>query len=82
MKTHFRKFGNSQGIIIPKSLIQQFGFGDEVEMKITPEGIMLSKPVAQVRANWAQASQQLAVTGDDELVWPEIPNADDENIVW
>lgn len=82
MKAALRKMGNSQGVIIPKALIAQFGFESEVEMKVTPDGIMLAKPKEQARSGWALASQALAAAGDDVLVWPEFGNKGDEGLAW
>ena len=82
MKVALRQMGNSKGVIIPKALIAQFGFEGEVEMKVTPDGVMLTKPVRHVRAGWADASKKIAEAGDDELVWPEFANEDDETLVW
>ncbi len=82
MKAALRRMGNSQGVIIPKTLIAQFGFEGEVDMQVTPEGIMLVKPQEHVRAGWAEASQQLAAAGDDGLVWPEFGNEGDEGLAW
>lgn len=82
MKTSLRKMGNSQGVIIPKALIAQFGFEGEIEMKVTPDGIVLAKPKEQARAGWAAASQEIAASGDDALVWPEFANQGDEVLAW
>ncbi|WP_199104480.1 hypothetical protein [Aquitalea sp. ASV11] len=82
MKAMLRKMGNSQGVIIPKALITQFGFDGEVEMTVTPEGIMLAKPKVQVRAGWAEASQAVADAGDDALVYPDFGNDGDEALTW
>lgn len=82
MKAALRKIGNSQGVIIPKALIAQFGFEGEVEMTVTPEGIVLAKPKEQARAGWATASQALVVASDDVLVWPEFCNEGDERLAW
>ena len=82
MKAALRKMGNSQGVIIPKALIAQFGFEGEIEMKVTPDGLMLAKPKEQARAGWAAASQVLVAAGDDGLVWPEFGNESDEGLAW
>ena len=82
MKTTLRKFGNSQGVIIPKALLAQFGLESEIEMTVTQAGIVLSKPNKHPREGWAHASQQLAHRGDDALVWPEFGNEEDSNLVW
>jgi antitoxin MazE len=41
------------------------------------------KPVKQrPRDGWAEASRKIAEDGDDNLVWPEFPNADDAALRW
>lgn len=82
MKATLRKMGNSQGVIIPKALIAQFGFEGEIELTVTPDGIMLAKPQVQARAGWAAASQALVEAGDDALVWPEFGNEADQELAW
>ncbi|MFA6019635.1 MAG: AbrB/MazE/SpoVT family DNA-binding domain-containing protein [Rhodospirillales bacterium] len=43
-KTTLRKIGNSLGIILPRPLLDQFGFseGSEIQVIVTPEGLLLS----------------------------------------
>ncbi|MFC7419551.1 hypothetical protein ACFQNF_06625 [Iodobacter arcticus] len=82
MKSALRQVGNSRGVIIPKSLITQYGFDEGVEMRATAEGLMLVKPQATVRAGWAEASKNLALSGDDALAWPEFANEGDGELVW
>ncbi|EAR20276.1 AbrB/MazE/SpoVT family DNA-binding domain-containing protein [Nitrococcus mobilis] len=74
--------GNSRGIIIPKPLLAQLGFEDEVEMVVEDDALVLRKPAKRSREGWAEASQKLADEGDDSLVWPEFANEDDEHLVW
>jgi antitoxin MazE len=82
MLTSIRKLGNSQGVIIPKTVLTQLGFEGVVEMRVTEAGIWLEKPKTSVREGWAEASKGLAAAGDDALVWPEITNEDDEALTW
>lgn len=82
MKVALRKMGNSQGVIIPKALIAQCGFAGAVDLKITPEGILLTRPKEPARAGWAAASQALMATGDGELAWPEFGNEGDQELAW
>ncbi len=73
--------GNSQGVIIPKTLIAQFGFDKEVEMRVTEAGIVLEKPKSHPREGWAEASKALA----DEPVdhdWLDFPGPDSEDEAW
>ena len=43
MNTTIRKIGNSEGIIIPKEILQRLGLkaGDEVELRVGSRGIEL-----------------------------------------
>lgn len=82
MKTTLRKFGNSQGVIIPKTLLMQLGWENEIEMTATADSIVLSKPRTHPRQGWAQASQQLAQHDNDALAWPEFGNEEDTDWVW
>ena len=82
MKASIRKMGNSQGIIIPKSLINQLNFKVSVEMTVVDGTIVLSKPTPKVRDGWDDAAKQLAASGDDDLVWPDFDNQADEEWVW
>lgn len=83
MRATLRKMGNSQGVIIPKTLITQLGFETEVEMRVTETGILLEKPKKKhPREGWAEAYQALAETGDDELVWPYFENEADKDWQW
>jgi antitoxin MazE len=34
------------------------------------------------REGWAEAFQRIAEAGDDALVWPEFPTADDDDLCW
>ncbi len=78
MRATLRKMGNSQGVIIPKTLIQQLGFEHEVEMRVTETGIVLEKPQkAHPREGWAAASQGL-MEEDVDTDWLGLGNADDD----
>lgn len=82
MKIAIRKMGNSQGVIIPKPVLTQLGLDSEAEMSIERGAIVLRKPRKGVREGWAEASEAIAASGDDTLVWPEFGNAGDSEIAW
>lgn len=65
MKTKIIRIGNSQGIRIPKPLLEEAGLGDEVELRITEEGIVLER-LASCRVGWAEAAQELGREGDED----------------
>jgi antitoxin MazE len=77
-----RRLGNSQGILIPKPLLQQVGLVDLAEMRVEGDALVLRKPKAEPRTGWAEASRKLAATGDDALVLPEFANEADAGLTW
>jgi antitoxin MazE len=82
MLTAIRKLGNSQGVIIPKAVLTQLGLEGEVEMRVTEAGIWLEKPKTKAREGWAEASRNLAQSGDDALQWTEFANDGDDALTW
>lgn len=77
-----RRLGNSRGILIPKPLLKQVGFPDEVEMQVEGSTLILRKPAAPPRVGWADASRRVAELGDDALVLPDFENEADQELTW
>ena len=67
MKTHIIQIGNSQGIRIPKVLLQQCGFSNEVELKVRKKSVIIS-PAFKTRENWDKAFCNMAENKDDKLL--------------
>jgi antitoxin MazE len=84
MKSAIRKMGNSQGVIIPKPLLEEIGaaVNDEVDLKVEAGKIVISPRDHDPRARWAEESKALREAGEDGLVWPEFGNEGDEKLVW
>jgi antitoxin MazE len=61
------KIGNSQGIRIPKPVLEQVGLRGEVEIDVQAGRLVVS-PAAAARAGWAVAFSAMAQAGDDELL--------------
>ncbi len=61
------KIGNSQGVRIPKRLLEQLGLGEEVEL-VAKEGQLVIRPVRHPRHGWDEAFQQMAKQGDDQIL--------------
>lgn len=66
MKAKIVKIGNSQGIRIPKPLIEQTGLGEDVEILVEGNRLIL-RPAGRPRAGWSEAFQEMARSGDDLL---------------
>lgn len=58
MKIDIIKIGNSQGIRIPKTIMEQCGFTDSVEMEIKDGSLILSPH--KVREGWAESCSKMA----------------------
>jgi antitoxin MazE len=67
MKTKVVKIGNSRGIRIPKSLIDQSGLKTEVELEID-HGQIIIRPISRNRDSWEIAFQKMAKNKDDILL--------------
>ena len=82
MLATIRRLGNSQGILIPKPLLQQVGLVDQAEMRVEGDALVLRKPKAAPRAGWAEECRALAAAGADALVLPEFANEVDAELEW
>ena len=67
MKTRIIRIGNSQGIRIPKLYLQQSGLGEEVELEVQDNEIVI-RSTEHPRQGWAEAFQVMAAHGDDKLL--------------
>jgi len=70
MRLELTRIGNSRGIRIPKPLIAQCGLGDVVEMRVTPEGLIIA-PHRDPRHGWKQAFA--AERAPEELLLDAVP---------
>lgn len=77
MRSRLVRIGNSRGIRLPKLVIEEAGFSDEVEIEVRP-GALIITPVAAQRAGWAHAARRQASRGEDLLVAEPGPTAFDE----
>ena len=67
MKTRIVSIGNSQGIRIPKLLLEQTGLLDEVDISAENDALVI-RQFRKPRAGWAAAFQVMAQRGDDALI--------------
>lgn len=84
LRTHLVKIGNSHGIRIPKSVIQQINIVDEIDIEVKRDCLIL-KPAGNPRSNWL-AMFKAAGKNDlskEDLDWvsPD-PSTDDEEWTW
>src|SRR5580765_5545241 len=66
MKTQIIQIGNSQGIRIPKMLLEDSRITGEVDLELHPDGILI-RNAQQPRAGWDEQFKLMAENEDDEL---------------
>lgn len=82
MEVAIRKMGNSQGVLIPKPILAQVGLEGSADLQVR-DGVIEIRPLHRnTREGWAEDARRLAQEGGDALVWPELANADDADLVW
>lgn len=67
MRAQIIRIGNSQGIRIPKTMLEQVGFKEDVELEVKKDQIII-KAAKKVRQGWEKAFQEMAKRGDDKLL--------------
>ena len=84
MKTRIVRIGNSQGVRIPKPLLEQTGLRGEVEI-VVDNGSLVIRPAHKPREGWDEAFREMARRGDDALlddVPPSLSSWDQDEWEW
>ena len=61
------RIGNSQGIRIPKALLEQSRIGADVEIEVQNQSLVI-RSAKQPRLGWAEAFAEMSVQSDDALL--------------
>ena len=77
MRASIIKIGNSRGVRLPKLILEQCGFQDEVELEIRNQELIIRSP-ATPRTNWEKSFKAMAANGDDNLLDPILSTQWDE----
>ena len=67
MRANIIRIGNSQGIRIPKVLLEQSHLGTEVELDVEDEKIVI-RSASHPRQGWGEKFKLMAETGDDKMI--------------
>lgn len=85
MKTKIVKIGNSRGVRLPKSFIDESGLTNEVELEVE-NGRIIIKSISKNRESWDSAFRKMALNNDDVLLDSDtLPNQtkwDEEEWEW
>jgi antitoxin MazE len=76
MRLELTRIGNSRGIRIPKPLIMQCGLTNVVEVRVTPEGLVIA-PHRSPRHGWKEAFAASHPAEREMLLDSASPNAFD-----
>jgi antitoxin MazE len=71
IRTRLIKIGYSQGVRIPKLVLDQLAFHDLIELVVDGDQFVI-RPSVHPRADWAAQFQQMAATGDDQILDPDL----------
>lgn len=85
MRQFIRKIGNSQGIILPRPLLQQVGIEEAVELEVINGAIILRPAQQHPRAGWDEAFQKALEEGHepDKDLFDGMSNTfDDKEWIW
>jgi antitoxin MazE len=83
MKTRIVQVGNSQGIRIPKPLLDQTGLKGEVDIQVRQNSLVI-RPGSKPREGWSKAFREMAQAGDDTLLddAPNLSRFDQDEWEW
>lgn len=67
MRARVVKIGNSQGVRIPKPILEQTGILEDVELEVEKNQIII-RPLSNPRAGWDPAFKTMVENDDDMLI--------------
>jgi antitoxin MazE len=67
MRARVVRIGNSRGIRIPKTVLEECGIEDDAELTVS-DGAIVLRAMREPRAGWEQTAREMASRGDDALV--------------
>ena len=75
-----RKIGNSQGILLPKAVLQQAGIEETVDIEIAEGALILRAVKKHPRDGWEAAFDKAISAGDkpESDLWKGVPNQFDQ----
>ena len=82
MEVAIRKMGNSHGVLIPKPILAQLGLAGTADLQVRDGVIEIRASRPKPREGWADDARRLAAAGADALVWPDVANQGDADLVW
>jgi antitoxin MazE len=79
-KAIIRRIGNSRGVILPASVLQEVGATDAMSL-LVDNGRIILEPVQEPRKGWFENAADYQAT-QEEREWESAPLSDDSEWVW
>jgi antitoxin MazE len=73
MVVNIIKIGNSKGLRLSKSILEQYNINDKVEIILEKERIII-KPIDKPRKNWEASFKEMRNNNDDYLFIADVFN--------
>jgi antitoxin MazE len=80
-KTDIIRIGNSRGVRIPKSLLEQCGLHGRVELTVEA-GSLVIRAARDTRAGWSQAFERMAAEREDAPLLPDAHASEWDDSEW
>lgn len=78
MKSKLIRIGDSQGVCIPKPLIDQAGLRDDVQLRVVGSAVLVQSD-SPVRSGWEDAARDIVNMGEDGVIDGPVPTDFDES---
>jgi antitoxin MazE len=82
MKVSIISVGNSKGVRIPKSVLEQCHFHDEAELEVENNKIVLKPLKKKVREGWAKAFKVMHERAEDAPLLDDSLDVEMKNWEW
>ena len=81
IKTRLIKIGNSQGLRIPKLILEQLNLSDDIELEVQDHQLIV-RATSHPRSGWVEQFERMAANGDDQLLDAEPVPTEWEETEW
>jgi antitoxin MazE len=81
VKSRIVQVGNSQGIRIPKTMLEQSGISEHVEIEVQDNRIVITA-ASKARVGWGDAFARMVVEGDELAPLTVTDTWDETEWVW
>jgi antitoxin MazE len=73
MKAKLVRIGNSRGVRLPKTVIDEAGLGEDLEIRVEGQSVVISSP-KRPREGWAESARLMVERGEAGLLDPWTEN--------